>query len=137
MELADTSAWVVSRRNPAIRDEFDAQLVAGEIATCGQVTLELLYSTRDIGDFRRRREQLSALPQCVLSAQEWNRAIDVFEMLADRGPLHHRQVKPADLLIAAAAETAGIRLLHYDSDYEAIASVTGQDVRWVSPRGSI
>jgi len=47
-------------------------------------------------------------------------------LLADRG-LHRAPAVP-DLLIAAAAELAGLRVLHVDKDFELIASVTGQDV---------
>ena len=47
-------------------------------------------------------------------------------LLADRG-LHRAPAVP-DLLIAAAAELAGLRVLHVDEDFELIASVTGQDV---------
>ena len=42
-----------------------------------------------------------------------------------------------DLLIAAAAEQAGLALLHYDNDFELIAKVTGQICEWVVPAGSI
>jgi predicted nucleic acid-binding protein len=42
-----------------------------------------------------------------------------------------------DLIIAAAAELAGLTVLHYDHDFELIASVTGQPHEWVVPRGSI
>jgi hypothetical protein len=41
------------------------------------------------------------------------------------------------LLIAAAAEAAGLIVLHYDQDYDVIARVTGQPVEWVVPRGSV
>jgi predicted nucleic acid-binding protein len=62
------------------------------------------------------------------------RALVVQGELATRGM--HRVNLP-DLMIAAAAETAGVAVLHYDSDYDTIASVTGQPVEWVAPRGSI
>jgi len=45
-------------------------------------------------------------------------------------------VKHADLLIAAA-ELAGMRLLHHDSDDDTIAALTGQPTRWAAPRGSL
>ena len=57
--------------------------------------------------------------------------------LTARGPLHHRQVKLPDLLIAAAAELAALPVLHYDRDFEAIADVTGQPVRAIAPLGSL
>ena len=41
------------------------------------------------------------------------------------------------LLVAAAAEIEQLTVLHYDSEYEHIATVTGQPCEWVVPRGSI
>jgi hypothetical protein len=35
------------------------------------------------------------------------------------------------------AELAGATVLHYDHDFEVIASVTGQAQEWVVPRGSV
>jgi predicted nucleic acid-binding protein len=46
-----------------------------------------------------------------------------------------REVGMADLLIAAVAERHGLTLLHYDGDFDTIAEITGQDARWVVPRG--
>ena len=57
--------------------------------------------------------------------------------LAERGPLHHRQVPVNDLLDAAAAERAGVPVLHYDRHFELIASITGQPVRAIAPLGSL
>ena len=39
-------------------------------------------------------------------------------------------------MIAATAERYGATVLHYDADFDVIAEVTGQPVRWVVPRGS-
>jgi predicted nucleic acid-binding protein len=50
---------------------------------------------------------------------------------------HHRGAKPVDLVIAAAAEAAGLAVLHYDDDYDRIASVTRQPTEWVAPAGSL
>lgn len=57
--------------------------------------------------------------------------------LAGLGADHQKAAKPADLLIAAAAEAAGIELLHYDGDFELVAKVTGQPVRWLAAKGSL
>ncbi|MFN0092069.1 MAG: PIN domain nuclease, partial [Acidimicrobiales bacterium] len=38
---------------------------------------------------------------------------------------------------AAAAESAGLVVLHYDRDFELIASVTRQPVEWIVPAGSV
>jgi len=42
-----------------------------------------------------------------------------------------------DLLIAAAAETNDLAVLHYDADFDRIAAVTGQSVEWVVEAGSV
>ena len=42
-----------------------------------------------------------------------------------------------DLVIAAAAEAAGLSVLHYDSDYDRIAAVTNQPTEWIAPLGSL
>ena len=42
----------------------------------------------------------------------------------------------ADLVIAAVAERHRVAIMHYDADYDLIATVTGQQAEWV-PRGTV
>lgn len=137
IELADTSAWFASRRNADVRLAFDEQVLRGEISTCDAAKLELLLTARNGPELSARRTELDLLPQCPIAPREWRRALDVYETLAHQGGVHHRRVKHPDLLIAAAAESAGMTLLHYDSDFDTIAAVTGQTTRWIAPRGSL
>jgi hypothetical protein len=65
----------------------------------------------------------------------FDRAAVVQDALIDRGT--HRSAGPIDLLIAAAAETHGLVLLHYDADFQQISEVTGQPIRWVAEPGSL
>jgi len=136
-ELADTSAWTASARDPELRRGFDDAVASGQVATCAAVELELLYGARNAPEFSATRTGLERLPQCPIGPREWRRALDVYEVLAHQGGLHHRRVKHPDLLIAAAAESAGLPLLHYDADFETIAAITGQSTRWLAPRGSL
>jgi predicted nucleic acid-binding protein len=138
LELADTSAWVWRRAaGGELRDEFDELVVEGEMAVCDMVRLELLYSTRSAGEFASVRDDLAVLRDCPIGKDEWRRTLEVYGALAEQGGLHHRSVKHPDLLIAAAAESAGIPVVHYDEDFDRIAAVTGQPVRWLAPRGSL
>ena len=52
-------------------------------------------------------------------------------------PRSQRGRKIPDLLIAAAAEELGFVVLHYDADFDLIASITGQPCRWAVPAGSV
>lgn len=101
------------------------------------VRLELLWSAVDAADFAATRDELDALREAPMGDRVWRRATDVFESLAERGPLHHRQIGIADLLIAAAAELADMPLLHYDRHFELVAEVTGQPIEALAPLGSL
>jgi predicted nucleic acid-binding protein len=119
----------------SVRRRLAPIIEAGDAATCSIVDLEVLYSVRNFEEHQRIRQRRSlAYGKVVLSADVFERAIDVQGELAKSG--RHRVPIP-DLLVAAAAEKAGLTVLHYDSDYDTIASVTGQPTEWVVPRGSV
>jgi len=110
-------------------------LVAGEIATCGIVELELLYSATGRATYRALSEALRGMPRAPIDEAGVRRALEVQAMLAERS--RHRAVPLPDLLIAACAEQAGLTVLHYDSDFDRIAELTGQASQWIVPRGSV
>jgi predicted nucleic acid-binding protein len=64
-----------------------------------------------------------------------DRALSVAVLLARAG--HHRGARPVDLIIAAAAESRDLTVLHYDRNYDRIAAVTSQPVEWVARSGSL
>lgn len=135
-ELADTSVWA-RKNHPALRAWFAGAVTAGEILLCDMVALELLHSASTPDLYRALEADLAGMPWVRMDQREWERARHVYGVLAAQGRAWHRSVKHADLLIAAAAERAGITLVHYDHDYDAIVAVTGQPARWVAPRGSL
>ena len=133
--MADKSA-LARRPQAAVRAVLSPLIQAGEVATCSVIELEVLYSARSYDDFvstRSVRER--AFPLVPILQADFDRAADVMELLAKRG--RHRAVGLPDLLIAAVAERAGLVVLHYDGDYDFVAEVTGQQMQWVVPRGSV
>lgn len=135
VELADTSVWA-RITHPALAWFGDA-VEDSHIAVCDQVVMELLWSARDLPDFDATEAALHACPWFAVEPVDWVEARRVFRELARQGPLHHRQVKIPDLLIAAVARRLSVSVVHYDADYDLIAHVTGQPTRWAAPRGSI
>jgi hypothetical protein len=135
LELADTSVW--ARKHLPSLGWFAQAVQDGHIAVCDQVVMELLYSTQDGRRFRETEDAFRACPWIRIEPADWDEARRVFRSLADRGPLHHRQVGIPDLLIAATAARYGMTLVHYDGDFDIIASVTGQPTRWAAPAGSL
>jgi predicted nucleic acid-binding protein len=70
-----------------------------------------------------------------VGVRELERAIEIQTELARKG--QRRGVTIPDLLIASAADAAGLCVLHYDSDFDLVANITGQPVEWVVPAGSV
>ncbi len=138
--LADTSAWLLSRRRDApagLRDSFGALVSGGEIAICGPVAWELLHSTNNAEEYGELRRSLGALEKAPLGDSGWDRALDLGQRLAEKGGALHRAPSLSDATIAVAAETAGLTVLHYDKDFDLIAGVTGQPCEWIAPKGSL
>ncbi len=132
--LADTSA-LTRLPKPAVAAALEPLLVDGSIAISAVVRLELLRHTRSPADHRRVSADLAGVAAVETSEETCRRAGTVQAELAAKS--EHRGVKVPDLLIAAAAERAGLVVLHYDADYDRIAAVTGQATQWVVPRGSV
>lgn len=124
------------RRDPSIREWFDRAAIAGEIAICNLVLLELLRYTA-ARDFERLERDLLAFPMVTMIDLDWSLSRDIQRELARQTAQDHRKVKLPDLLIAAAAARLRLPLVHYDDDFDRIQRITGQPMRWVAERGSL
>lgn len=118
-----------------MREALDPLLEAGEVATCGIVDLETLYTANSPSTYEITATTLRKMARASVDQGCVDRALTVQGMLAELS--QHRGVALPDLLVAACAERAELTVLHYDADFELISSVTGQPSRWVVPRGSV
>jgi hypothetical protein len=132
--LADKSALARVHLDPVAR-RVGPLFLAGEVATCGIVDLELLFSARSSRDYLAILGERRSLPRAEVSEAGIDRAVEVQTALSRKG--QHRGVSIPDLLIAATAELAGLTVLHYDQDFDLVAGVTGQLCEWVVARGSV
>lgn len=132
--LADTSVLSRATRVPAIGERLTDLRRSGSLWTCDLVSLEVGYSARSHAEWTTVQQAQARLHQAPITTKVSERALEVQGLLARRG--HHRVALP-DLVIAAAAEQAGVAILHYDHDYVTIAETTGQPVDWVVPAGSV
>ena len=133
--LADTSVYVLQARHPQVRQRFEALLSAGRLAACQMTTLEYLNNAPDPRGYEILWGALHAHRWIDVTTQAMNRALEVHRALAATS--QHRHFRLPDLIIAATAEAHGATVLHYDADYDRIASVTGQPTEWVADRGSL
>lgn len=123
------------RRFPHLAEWFNAEVAAGRVLTCHLVVLELVRLAPNPARAEAVAGRLAAVPAVPMPAELWSRARTVQLALAAAG--HHRRVPPVDLLVAAAAESAGLPLVHYDRDYERIGTASDLDQRWLVPDGAL
>jgi len=132
--LADTSA-LARLRDPLVGAVLGPLIEAGLVATCAIVELEVRASARNPAEYEQIAHDRH-LAYEMLPTDDWvaQHALEVHTALAAVGL--HRAVKLPDLLIAATAARHKVEVLHYDADFDRIASITGQPVRWVVPAGT-
>ncbi len=135
--LVDTGVWtwVRDRRRPDLAQWFNAQVASGTILVCDLVVLELVRLAPNERRARDVAARLDAFATIPMPESLWRRARETQLALAEVGV--HRSVPATDLVIAAAAESAAVPLLHYDLDYERIAEVSELEHQWLLPRGTL
>jgi len=106
------------------------------VFVCVPFLLEAGYSARNAMDHDELLCELEALPNLEIDSVVERRALDAQAQLARVG--HHR-LPTVDLLLSAIADRHQVDVLHYDADYDLIASMT--DLRfgsvWLATRGSL
>jgi predicted nucleic acid-binding protein len=132
MFLLDTS--VLTRLSTPLILQRIEELDREGLVRSTMTDLEVGYSARDADEWDRLIVALGAFRRIDVEEHHFERARQVQRELATRG-LKGRKVP--DLLIAAVAEGASLTVLHYDADFDHIATVTGQPTQWIVERGSI
>lgn len=131
--LIDTS--VLKRLSSAqVREVVEPLAAAGHLGRASICNLEVGYSARTAEEWHDLVGALGVFDSVETTAAHVRRALQVQRLLAERS---QRGRKIPDLLIAAAAEELDIAVLHYDSDFDLIAAVTGQRCEWVLPAGTV
>ncbi len=133
--LADKGALARLHTDP-VRAVMEPLLLAGEVATCAIVDLEVLFSARSPAEYsavQQRRNR--SYHNLQITDRVCIRALELQSALAAKS--QHRGVSIPDLIIAACAQIHDVTVLHYDEDFDLIASVNGPATQWVVPRGTV
>lgn len=132
--LGDTSA-LARLAQPRVAGRLRPLLESGLVARCTPTDLEAGFSSTSPKSHRAMRIFRSAWPLVAIDQSVLDGAVAVQDALAERS--QQRGAKIVDLLIAAAAEAAGLVVLHYDRDFDLIAGITGQPTEWIVPAGTV
>jgi predicted nucleic acid-binding protein len=133
--LADKSA-LARLHLPPVAEVLVLLMERGLVSICGVTELELLFSARNIQERSRMKQQIDAsLVQMHEPDDVWAPAAEIQEALTEKG--QHRAASIPDLVVAATARATGLTVLHYDNDFDTIASFTEQPTRWVVPAGTV
>ena len=132
--LLDTS--VITRLSvEVVRSRIEQLVVDHDHVGRASITdLEIGFSARNRDEFDRLVKALDAFELVEIEPRHFVRALQVQRLLAEHG-LRGRKVP--DLLIAAAAESHTMTVVHYDGDFDHISTITGQPTTWVVPPGTI
>ena len=132
IELWDTSALILASRDPRVAAGLGEALLRDEVAISEPILLEYLNGARNTTEYDRYDQTLRAVRLLSTTPDDWRRALEVHRMLAESGAGHQRSVRLVDLIVAAVAERHRYPVAHVDRDYERIAGLTGQPIRWVA-----
>ena len=123
MILVDTSAWVEFLRgtgSPAC-NRVD-ELLAGDIATCQPIRMELLAGARDERHLRDLRGLLARATILPTLPTDYEDAAGLYRTCRRRGETVRRLI---DCLIAVHAIREGVPLLHADADFAVLTRHAG------------
>ena len=119
MILIDTSAWVeFLRATDTCTDVAVQAALAGEIATCDPVRMELLAGARSEQELSNLRSLLSRAVHLPTASSDYEEAALLYRRARASGLTVRRQI---DCLIAAIAIRHSMALLHADRDFTSIA----------------
>lgn len=136
--LIDHSVWARLSTDPEVVAALKQHLDLAnpdDVLICPPIAAEVGFSARNGSDHGTLMEQLSAFVEC----SEHPTSVDVMDIqnkLWNGGLL--RAAGAIDTVIAAYAIKNDATLLHYDRDFDHIATVVPTFLQeWIVPRGSI
>ncbi|MFD5424618.1 PIN domain nuclease [Streptomyces sp. NPDC127084] len=131
--LVDKSA-LARWAKPSVRETLRPLHERYLLVVCQPTEYEMIHSARDNADAMRISTWLHGFDYLRADDDVFTQALEVQRHALNAG--FHRALSLPDLLIAATAELNRLTILHYDGDFDMIASLTGQPTKWVVPPGT-
>lgn len=130
--LADTSAWMQSRRDAKARDLLLGAIERGEVRWCWPVRYELMVDARGADGIAAVERTLDGLREVPVDRGVQRAVLAAMRELAAGGSHGAHRFPLADLTVAAAAQQAGIDILHFDQHLDRLGDHLGVESHWVA-----
>ena len=130
--LADTSAWMVARRDPKARERLLAAVARGDVAWCWPVRYELMVGARGPDAIAAVDRTLEGLREIAVDRAVQRGVLSAMRELAAGGSHGAHRLPLTDLTVACAAQAAGLDVLHYDGHFDRLAALLGTRALWIA-----
>ncbi len=130
--LADTSAWMQARRDSKARSLLLGAVERGDVRWCWPVRYELMVDARGPEGIAAVERTLESLREIPVDRGVQRAVLATMRELAATGSHGAHRYPLADLAVAAAAQGAGVDILHFDQHLERLGDHLGVGAHWTS-----
>lgn len=130
--LVDTSAWMQARRDDGARALLLDAIERGDAHWCWPVRYELMVDARGPDGIAAVERTLEGLREVPVDHGVQRAALATMRELAARGSHGAHRFPLTDLVVAVAAQTAGIDVLHFDKHLVRLGDHLGVAAHWIS-----
>lgn len=130
--LADTSAWMQARRGTKARDLLLGAIDRGDVCWCWPVRYELMVDARGPEGIAAVEHTLESLREVPVDRRVQRAVLATMREPAAAGSHGPHRFPLADLTVAAAAQVAGIGILHFDQHLERLGDHLDVGSHWIS-----
>jgi predicted nucleic acid-binding protein len=130
--LADTSAWMQARRDARARGLLMEAIERGDVCWCWPVRYELMVDARETDGIAAVERTLENLREVPVDRSVQRAVLATMRELAAEGSHGAHRFPLTDLTVAAAAQDAGIDILHFDQHLERLGVHLGIRSHWIA-----
>ncbi len=122
MPLIDTSAWIEFLRKTGSRTNVEVRRTLNiDAQICDVIRMEILAGARDQQHVTQLEKLLARATNIKTEPVDYDNAAAIYRACRKLGVTVRAQI---DCLIAAIAIRTNTKIIHHDSDFDAIAQVT-------------
>ena len=122
MPLVDTSAWIEYLRKTGSRTNLEVRgTLDSDAQICDVIRMEILAGARDQQHVTQLEKLLARATTIKTEPVDYDNAAAIYRACRKLGVTVRAQI---DCLIAAIAIRTNTKIIHHDSDFDAIAQVT-------------